>query len=164
MTKKTEDDAVAFVERFLKTGVLHDFINRKATSRTQLEDHKNYDLEDKVSFEDTNDYDMMIALSVDILRSGDRMPIFYASFAADVLEGKRVRPTKRGVDPYKNWVPDFNLWRAAEEVKEKYGFPLYTNNELAKKVTAAEIVSRGSGSNLNAVKNAIRKMKDWKLV
>ncbi|NCS66616.1 MAG: hypothetical protein AUJ86_06960 [Hydrogenophilaceae bacterium CG1_02_62_390] len=65
---------------------------------------------------DTNDFDVLVTLTVSYMRENyQMMPVWLASFAADVLGGKRKRPTKRGADKYKNWGRDYSLWRAVND-------------------------------------------------
>jgi hypothetical protein len=108
---------------------------------------------------DLNDYDTLVGLAADSIRQNKLMPEWLALFAADVLEGKKLRPVKPGVTLTQNLVRDFTLYRAAMELKQNYGFPLYTNNEEATKETAAEIVSKISGYSIDVVKVAIKKFK-----
>jgi hypothetical protein len=84
-------------------------------------------------------------LAVELLRKNERMPDSLAFFAADVLEGKRKRPTKRGPDKYSKWERDYRLYRTIQEIVKAFGLAHYTNNELSEKMTAAEIVSQATG-------------------
>ena len=73
---------------------------------------------------DTNDFDVLVMIAAGLMRENERLPDWLASFAADVLEGKRKRPTKRGADKYKNWPRDYSLWRAVDEVaKTRHEIP-----------------------------------------
>ena len=109
---------------------------------------------------DTNDFDALVTLTADLMRENARLPAdWLASFAADVQEGKRKRPTKRGADKYKNFPRDYSLWRAVDEVACKFDLPKYTNNELSNKPTAAEIVSVAVDVNLDVVITAYKKFK-----
>ena len=105
---------------------------------------------------DTNDFDVLVMLAAGLMRENERLPDWLASFAADVLEGKRKRPTKRGADKYKNWQRDYSLWRAVDEVASKFNLPKYTNNELSRKPTAADIVAEAARENVEVVKTAYK--------
>lgn len=106
---------------------------------------------------DTNDFDVLVMLAAGLMRENERLPDWLASFAADVLEGKRKRPTKRGADKYKNWQRDYSLWRAVDEVACKFDLPKYTNNELSNKPTAAGIVAEAARLNVDVVITAYKR-------
>ena len=105
---------------------------------------------------DTNDFDVLVMIAAGLMRENERLPDWLASFAADVLEGKRKRPTKRGADKYKNWPRDYSLWRAVDEVASKFNLPKYTNNELSRKPTAAGIVAEAARLNVDVVITAYK--------
>lgn len=106
---------------------------------------------------DTNDFDTAVGTAAAMLRAGARLPDWLAVFAADVLQGKRTRPTKRGPDPYANWTRDYAVARAVLEVSARFGLPQYTKNELSNKITAAQIVSETAHLSLDVVHKAIQK-------
>lgn len=106
---------------------------------------------------DTNDFDTLVMLAAGLMRENGRLPDWLASFAADVLEGRRKRPTKRGADRYKNWLRDYSLWRAVSEVACKFELPKYANNELSSTPTAAGIVAEAAGLNVDVVITAYKK-------
>ena len=106
---------------------------------------------------DTNDFDTAVVTAAAMLRAGDRLPDWLAVFAADVLQGKRTRPTKRGPAPYANWMRDYAVARAVLEVSSRFDLPQYTKNELSNKVTAAQIVSETAHLSLDVVHKAIQK-------
>lgn len=106
---------------------------------------------------DTNDFDTGVNTAAAMLRDGVRLPGWLAAFAADVLQGKRTRPAKRGPDPYANWMRDYAIARAVLEVSARFGLPQYTNNELSNKITAAQIVSDTAELSLDVVHKAIQK-------
>jgi hypothetical protein len=108
---------------------------------------------------DTLDYDVLVMLAVNIMRENTMMPDWLASFAADVLEGKLKRPTKRGADKYSNWQRDYSLCRAVHTVANKFNLPKYANNELSAKTTAANIVSEAVDLNVDVVITAYKKFK-----
>lgn len=106
---------------------------------------------------DTNDFDAGVSVAATMLREGERLPDWLAVFAADVLQGKRTRPTKSGPDPYLNWLRDYKLARAVIEVSNRFRLPQYTKNELSNKITAAQIVSETAHLSLDVVHKAIQK-------
>lgn len=106
---------------------------------------------------DTNDFDVGVNTAATMLRAGERLPDWLAVFAADVLQGKRTRPTKRGPDPYATWMRDYAIARAVLEVSSRFDLPQYTKNELSNKITAAQIVSKTAHLSLDVVHKAIQK-------
>ena len=106
---------------------------------------------------DTNDFDAGVITAAAMLRDGARLPDWLAVFAADVLQGKRTRPTKSGPDPYANWMRNYAVARAVLEVSSRFDLPQYTKNELSNKVTAAQIVSETAHLSLDVVHKAIQK-------
>jgi len=96
----------------------------------------------------------------------ERQPIpfqWLADFVADVLDGTRQRPKQRGPDPTKigpdkntNWTRKYKLWRTTQEVAKKFDLPLYTNNELSGKTTAADIVSEATDISIEIVKRVCK--------
>lgn len=109
---------------------------------------------------DVRDFDFLIKFIVSQLRKGNKIPHpDLALFVADVLEGKRKRPTKRGRDERINEKRDYKLARTVEEVAARFTLPRYTNNELSNKTTAAEIVSEVVGVNLDVVITACKKYR-----
>ncbi|WP_146589643.1 hypothetical protein [Puniceibacterium confluentis] len=109
---------------------------------------------------DTNDFDVGVRVASRMFRDGKSLPGWLAKFAADVLEGKRVRPTKRGPDRYAYWERDYTLCKAVSQVSTRFGLPEYTENELSRKVTAAEIVAEVAGVSINVVTHAVKKFRD----
>jgi len=114
MTSKSNDELVAFAANLLTKNLLRQDLER-AYDATTPNTYKSLDnaLEAAAASPDTNDYDMLILLTASELRSGNRLPDYLATFAADVLDGTRARPTRRGIDPYHNWMRDYNLWARA---------------------------------------------------
>mgnify|MGYP005850287209 CR=1 FL=1 len=106
---------------------------------------------------DTNDFDVGVVTAAAMLRDGEHLPDWLAGFAADVLEGKRKRPTKRGPDPYANWIRDYSLARAVLEISRQFDVPEYTKNELSNKITAAQIVAETAHLSLDVVHHAIKR-------
>ena len=68
-----------------------------------------------------------------------------------------MRPTRRGADKYRNFERDYGLWRTALEVAKRFNLPLYTNNELSTKTTAAEVVGKAANLKVAIVTTAIKK-------
>lgn len=165
MTKAdfNHNEAVQFAKDFLSKPVL---LNDLQEIRPRIErDPKqaarmDAAIEDAAKNPDTNDFDMLVGLAASLLREGERLPEFLAVFIADVLEGKRKRPTKRGSDKYANWIRDYELCRAVKAVANEYKLPYYTNNELSEKTTAAEIVTEASGHGVDVIVKAFGKFKN----
>lgn len=109
---------------------------------------------------DAGDFDFLIQFIVTGLRKGNKIPHpDLALFVADVLEGKRARPSKKGPDERINKKRDYKLARTVEDVAVRFTLQRYTNNELSNKITAAEIVSKAVGINLDVVITAYKKFK-----
>jgi hypothetical protein len=106
---------------------------------------------------DTNDFDVGVVTAAAMLREGERLPEWLAVFVADVLEGKRKRPTKRGPDKTANWLRDYAVAWAVLEVASRFGLPKYTKNELSDKITAAQIVAQTAHLSLEVVHHAVRR-------
>ena len=80
------------------------------------------------------------------------MPVWLAAFLADVLEGKRKRPTKRGPPASKNEKRDWALWRAVAEVGLRFGYGAYHGGPYASKTpTAVEIVAEAADMSAGTV-------------
>jgi hypothetical protein len=161
-----ESEAFIFAKKFLKKDAKKFLIdelsaeekNAVANGTIETLDAAIYQAFEKAAKNpDSNDYDALILMAGALLRRGDRLPDFLATFSADVLEGKRKRPTKRGPDSYANWMEHYQLFRAVEETAKRFGMPAYTNNELSTKETAAYVVSCAKDYSLDIVHNAYRK-------
>lgn len=148
------DDAVEFAKRFLSGPVLYDDV--KASTPLGHE-HLGKALQHAVIAPDTNDFDVLIMLAIDGLSKNEPLPEWLAVFAADVLSGKRKRPTKRGPDKYDNWERDYKLWRATQEVAKTFDLQHYSNNELSAQTTAADIVCQAAGCSADVVITAYKK-------
>ncbi|TXI42112.1 MAG: hypothetical protein E6Q59_01200 [Nitrosomonas sp.] len=161
MTDFNQDDPVQFAKDFLSKPVLLNDI--RAIEPRNVRDCKRLDeaIENAAKNPDTNDFDMLVILAATCLRENKRMPEFLAIFAADVLEGTRKRPTSRGQDKYANWLRDYKIYRAVKEVAKKYELQHYSNNELSKKNTSAEIVAEASGHGVDVIVKAFRKFKNF---
>jgi len=108
---------------------------------------------------DAHDFDFLIQFIANGLRKGDKKPLDpdLALFVADVLEGKRARPTKRGQDKYANRQRDYKLARSVDEIAKRFNLPRYTNNELSKKITAADVISQTTGLSKDIVITAYKR-------
>ena len=114
-------------------------------------------MEAAVTSGDTNDYDTSVILAACCLREHMPMPPWLACFAADVLEGKRQRRTKRGPDPYATFMRDWRLSWLTRTVAHHFGLQTYSHNELSRKPTAAEVVSQAADVPKETVINALRR-------
>jgi len=151
-------NALAFAKSFLKGQVLINDVRARKEDAPRV-----YEALEKAAVNpDTNDFDALIALAALLLRERAVMlPPILANFAADVIEGKRKRPTRRGADKYRTWVRDYKLYRAVQEVARAFHLPHYSNNELSSNVSAAQIVSQAAACKLSAVVRAYKRMKAW---
>ncbi|MDR4521540.1 MAG: hypothetical protein R3E36_13290 [Nitrosomonas sp.] len=156
-------EAVQFAKDFLsKPVLLNDLqeIGQRIERDPKQAARMDAAIEDAARNPDTNDFDMLVGLAASLLREDERLPEFLAVFIADVLEGKRKRPTKRGSDKYTNWIRNYELYRAVKEVASKYKLPHYTNNELSEKPTAAGIVAKASGYGADVIVKAFTKFQN----
>lgn len=149
------DDAVKVAKQILDGEPFYADVKENPPSHAALE-RMALALEAASIDPDTAEYDLLIALAENYLRQLETLPVWLAEFAADVLAGKRKRPTKRGTDKYANWGWKYNLYRAVQEVARLFDLPAYTNNELSQKTTAAEIVSRAAGCSTAVVITAYK--------
>ena len=113
---------------------------------------------------DSNAHDTLMLVAASSLREGSPLPGKIAHYAADVLQGKRSRPSKRGRSSDDTYLRDYRLNTCAREVSAQFGLQLYTNNELATRDTAATITSEASAHakhvrtvSTDVVINAIRR-------
>jgi len=104
---------------------------------------------------DTNDFDALVVTAANLLREGLRLPHELAKFAADVLEGKRSRPTKRGPDPYRDFIRNVELSFAVEAVVQKFGIARYAKGNTSNE-TAVDAVSEAAKCTVNTVMHALR--------
>lgn len=155
MTKKNEA-ALEFAKKFLSGNILRDDIQ---ASNPQEQDFLRIGnaLEAASKKPNAMEFDVLLSHAADALSRNERMPEWLAKFAADVLLGKRKRPTKRGPQEFGNWERDYKMWRATQEVAKAFGLQHYSNNELSKQMTAAELVSRAEGCSLDVVVTAYKK-------
>lgn len=107
--------------------------------------------------EDPDVHDAAVAMAATLLRGDERLPEWLASFSADVLDGNRKRPSRRGPNPNNNSIRDYRLSRAVAEVAHRYGLPRYSNNELSAKGTAAEIVANATSHGIDVVIKAVKR-------
>jgi len=109
---------------------------------------------------DAGMFDLGVTLAADLLRQGTPLPPELAAFVADVLEGDRKRPTKRGPDPNSHWKRDYELASIVVAISRKFGLPEYTNNDLSNKVTAVQLVADTLDISSNIVLHALRQHED----
>lgn len=108
---------------------------------------------------DTDCFDQLIVLAADYLRECKPIPDWLSKFVADVLEGKRKRPSKKGRPEEQNWERDYKIAKIANELVTKYGIAKYGKGNTSKKITATEAIVIASGKTLSDDKviNAIKK-------
>jgi hypothetical protein len=152
------NDQVLFAKTLLERLLIHEEIKRdpRATDPAFLS-FLAESLKRAALNPDTNDFDVLINIAAERLRQGQDLPDWLATFAADVLTGTRIRPTRRGADKYRNYERDYCLWRAAQEVAQRFKLPLYSNNELSTKATAAEVVAQAANLTVAVVTTAIKR-------
>jgi hypothetical protein len=156
MAAQPDDAVVEFARRVLDRDILGDDVRAEPpTKETHLKVAQA--LQRAAIDPDANDYDTLILVIADLLRRGEALPGWLATFAADVLGGQRKRPTRRGRDEYANWQRDYKLWRVTEEVATTYALPRYTNNELSEKPTAAHAVAIAARCSYDVVVRACRR-------
>ena len=107
------------------------------------------------------EHDFLLLLAADSLRKGIPIPREVAGYVADVLEGLRSPPARRGRPQGPGLLRDLRLLTACLGLSQRHSLPLFSNNELLKAVTAAEVVSMASGVSLEAVKQAIRRARSF---
>lgn len=152
------DEQVLFAKTRLERSLLRESVrDDPRQTDSALLDHFLQQLKRASLDPDTNDFDVLVILAAEGLYQGDALPEWLSTFAADVLTGKRVRPTRRGADKYQNFERDYGLWRTALEVAKRFNLPLYTNNELSTKTTAAEVVGKAANLKVAIVTTAIKK-------
>jgi len=105
---------------------------------------------------DTNDFDALVITVAGLIREGQRLPQNLAKFAADVLEGERLRPTKRGPDPYRDFIRNVELSYAVEAVVQKFSIARYAKGNTTNE-TAVDAVSEAAKSTISTVTHALRK-------
>jgi len=170
MTTAKDDEAIAFAEKFLSPEAIS-AAEKRIIERPQSEADLEFmilglrRIAEDPDNPDTLGFDYLMSLAAGFQRSKYRVPDFLAAFAADVLEGKRKRPTKRGADPYAKYRRNYALFEATEAVAKEFDLPCYSNNELSEKTTAAEIVSMAEHCTTDIVVTAYKKCKkrreDW---
>ena len=151
------DEAIRFACEFLTRDVLVEGINSAPPGASDFY-HMYKALEQASIDPDTNDFDTLVVVAVDLLRKNEQLPGWLAKFAADVLSGERKRPTKRGADKYTNWERDYKLWRCVDEVSRRFSLPKYDNTDLYENETSAGMVSEASGFSIEVVVTAYKKM------
>ena len=150
------DDPVACARKILEMSIVE--LRITAPPDDQLLQYMGEKAEEAALNPDTNDFDVLVGLAADVLYKGEMfLPRWLAIFAADVLSGKRKRPTKKGADKYVNWERDFKLWRTTQAIAEVFNLSCYSNKELSEKTTAADIVAAAWGCKPDIVVNAYKK-------
>ncbi len=149
-------EAVEFARQFLNSPILQ---NDMKASPPQEHEHELIVKALRLAAinPDTNDFDALLVVAADLLYQGKMLPKWLADFTADVISGKKKRPTKRGPDKYVNWERDYKLWRATQEVAKKFNLPLYSSPGRLESTTAAEIVSLAANCNVDVVIAAYKK-------
>ncbi len=158
------NDAILFAKRILDNKM---FLFEYVTADMKIAEDKgenplagmNLELERAAQNPDTNDHDVLISIAADLSRDGSPHPSWMGKYVADFLEGKRKRPTKRGLDKYKNWERNYKLFIAVVFVAQKFNLPSFTTNELSKKTTAADIISKASNLKVDTIIKAYNKVK-----
>ena len=104
---------------------------------------------------DTNDFDALVLTVANLLRAGQLLAPELSKFAADVLEGKRSRPKKRGSDPYRDYIRNTALSFAVEAVVQKFGIARYAKGNT-RNGTAVDAVSGAAKCTIDTVMHALR--------
>jgi hypothetical protein len=104
---------------------------------------------------DTNDFDFLVMIVAEQIREGGPVLHKFAEFAADVLEGKRSRPTKPGPDPYRDYGRNIKLFFVVEAVTQKFDIPRYAKGNTTNE-TAVDAVSEAARCSVNTVTHALR--------
>jgi hypothetical protein len=155
-------DVIAYASELLDHGETQIYMEiiRTYSKQTSEEEaaEKNYQaIQNAIDGDmDTNDFDAIVSLCADVLRKGQRLPFELAEFAADVLEGKRSRPTKRGPDPYRDYIRNVVLSYVVEAVATKFGIARYAKGNASNE-TAADAVSEAAKCSINTVMHALRR-------
>ena len=159
-TRPKWEDVILFAREILDHGdqqILIEILkaNEEQTSEEDLDASHERGMEkalgDKMN---AIDYDAMASFSAQLLREFRRLPQDLAEFAADVLEGKRSRPTKPGPDPGRDIIRNIALSFTTEVVAKKFSLARYakgnTNDE-----TAVVAVSEAAKCTVNKVTRAL---------
>ncbi len=107
------------------------------------------------------EYEVLTNLAADLLRQGEGLPQWLATFVADILQGVRKHPSKPGPSIKANFERDYKLCKISQRVAHAFNLPLYTNNELSEKMTAVDIVSQASGMKKSLIISACKKYYRW---
>jgi hypothetical protein len=164
------DKLVKFAKEFFNNDLLHEdiknspeplFDEMEKIGKTFFEKATAFVEGDTSVKIDTNDFDVIISLSVDIIRNGTQLDYRLREFVAGVLEGKIKRPKPRGPDKNKHFERDYKLMRTVFEVNKKSSLPFYYKNEMYEnKITAAQIVSTATGIKIDTVIRAYNNYKN----
>jgi len=150
------DEAIALAKLLMSAPILSKDAEGEPLTEASIDEIAKA-LQEASTNPDSNDFDVLTMIAADLLYQNQRMPEWLATFAADVLSGKRRRPTKRGADRYGNWERDYKFWKATQEVANSFGLQRYSNNELSVQTTAAEVVSQAAGCRTDIVITAFKK-------
>ena len=154
-------DMIAYARKLLEPGekkIMIELIKAYAEQESEEEQNeKNYQAVQKALNDemDTNDFDALVVTAANLLREGLRLPHELAKFTADVLEGKRSRPTRRGPDPYRDYIRNTELSFAVEAVVQKFSIARYAKGNTSNE-TAADAVSEAAKCTASAVIKALR--------
>ena len=151
-------DVIAYARELLshhEKKILSEIVNAYI-EQTNDEEHSemiHQQFEDALDGEmDTNDYDNLVMSVAQQLLEGQPVLHKFAEFAADVLEGKRSRPTKPGPDPYRDYLRNIKLNFVVEAVTQKFDIPRYAKGNPTNKTA----VDAGSETAVDAVSEATR--------
>ena len=162
-------DVIAYARELLnhhEEQILSEIIAVNEEQTSELELDRKHDKAIAESLGDnptTNQFDAMIKTAAELLREGRWLSAELAKFTADVLEGKRTRPTKPGPDPDRDYLRNIKLNFVVEAVAQKFDIPRYAKGNPTNKTavdagseTAVDAVSKAAGCTVNTVTHALR--------
>ena len=155
-------DVIAYASKLLEHGekkIMIELIKAYAEQESEEEQNeKTYQAVEKALNDemDTTDFDALVVTAANLLREGLRLPHELAKFAADVLVGKRLRPAKRGPDPYRDFIRNVELSFAVEAVVQKFSVARYEKGNTTNE-TAVDAVSEAAECTIDTVIHALRK-------
>ncbi|MCB9973561.1 MAG: hypothetical protein H6863_00665 [Rhodospirillales bacterium] len=155
--------AIEFVKNYFTT-TMHDIFIDEIEKEPSFEelDYVGKKLQEATENPNALDFDVLTDLAATLLRERKMiLPEWLADFSANVLTGKQKRPTKKGPDKDRNYERDYKIFRVVHKVAERFSLPIYTNNELSEKVTAADIVSDATGISIDIIKNVCKRPPVW---
>jgi hypothetical protein len=151
-------DVIAYARELLNHGekkIVLEIVNAYAEQQNDEEHYKMIyqQFENALDGEmDTNDFDNLVMIVAQQIREGQPVLHKFAKFTADVLEGKRSRPTKPGPDPYRDYLRNIKLNFVVEAVAQKFDIPRYAKGNPTNKTA----VDAGSETAVDAVSEATR--------